>query len=94
MKELYIIKWNRLLMVKLLDTNAIFVRVTTGSHNSQHCLMTVIEKWREIVDNGEAFNVLLANLSKARSNRSLVFYIKDTLKAFDDFKHRQQKCMK
>ena len=63
-------------------------------HNSQHCLMTVIEKWREIVDNGEAFNVLLANLSKARSNRSLVFYIKDTLKAFDDFKHRQQKCMK
>ena len=37
--------------------------------------MTVIEKWREIVDNGEVFN-LLADMPKARTNPFRVFFIK------------------
>lgn len=34
-------------------------------YDSQHCLITKIEKWRERVDNGDAFRTLLTELSKA-----------------------------
>ena len=34
-------------------------------YNSQHCLMTLIEKWKKSVDNGGAFGALFTDLSKA-----------------------------
>ena len=34
-------------------------------YNAQHCLITLIEKWKKIVDNGTAFGALLTDLSKA-----------------------------
>lgn len=33
--------------------------------NSQHCLMSLIEKWKESIDNGGAFGAVLTDLSKA-----------------------------
>ena len=33
--------------------------------NAQHCLISMIEKWKESVDNGGAFGALMADLSKA-----------------------------
>ena len=35
------------------------------SYNAQHCLITLIEKWKKTVDNGGAFGALLTDLSKA-----------------------------
>ena len=34
-------------------------------YNVQHCLITLIEKWKKSVDNGGAFSALLTDLSKA-----------------------------
>ena len=34
-------------------------------YNEQHCLMTVIEKWKKSVDNGGAFGAIFTDLSKA-----------------------------
>ena len=34
-------------------------------YNAQHCLMTLIEKWKKSVDNGGAFGALFTDLSKA-----------------------------
>ena len=34
-------------------------------YNAQHCLITLIEKWKKSVDNGGAFGALLIDLSKA-----------------------------
>ena len=34
-------------------------------YNAQHCLITLIEKWKKSVDNGGAFSTLLTDLSKA-----------------------------
>ena len=34
-------------------------------YNAQHCLMTLIEKWKKSVDNGGTFGALFADLSKA-----------------------------
>ena len=34
-------------------------------YHTQHCLITLIEKWKKSVDNGGAFDVLLTDLSKA-----------------------------
>ena len=34
-------------------------------YNAQHCLITLIEKWKKSVDNGGAFDVLFIDLSKA-----------------------------
>ena len=34
-------------------------------YNAQHCLITLIEKWKKSVDNGGAFVALLTDLSKA-----------------------------
>ena len=34
-------------------------------YNAQHCLITLIEKWKKSVDNGGAFSALLTDLSKA-----------------------------
>ena len=33
--------------------------------NAQHCLVSMIEKWKESVDNGRAFGALMTDLSKA-----------------------------
>ena len=33
--------------------------------NAQHCLVSMIEKWKESVDSGGAFGVLMSDLSKA-----------------------------
>ena len=33
--------------------------------NAQHCLVSIIEKWKESVDNGGAFRALMIDLSKA-----------------------------
>ena len=33
-------------------------------YNAQHCLITLIEKWKKSVDNGGAFGALLTDLSK------------------------------
>ena len=33
-------------------------------YNAQHCLVSLIEKWKKNVDNGGAFGVLLTDLSK------------------------------
>ena len=33
--------------------------------NAQHCLVSMIEKWRESVDNGTAFGAVMTDLSKA-----------------------------
>ena len=32
--------------------------------NVQHCLVSMIEKWKESVDNGGAFGALMTDLSK------------------------------
>ena len=34
-------------------------------YNAQHCLITLIEKWKKSVENGGAFGALLTDLSKA-----------------------------
>ena len=34
-------------------------------YSAQHCLMSLIEKWKESVDSGGAFGALLTDLSKA-----------------------------
>ena len=34
-------------------------------YNAQHCLVSLIEKWKKSVDNGGAFGALLTDLSKA-----------------------------
>ena len=34
-------------------------------YNAQHCLITLIEKWKKSVDNGGAFGALFTHLSKA-----------------------------
>ena len=34
-------------------------------YNAQHCLLTMIEKWKKVVDNGNVFGALLTDLSKA-----------------------------
>ena len=34
-------------------------------YNMQHCLITLIKKWKKSVDNGDAFGALLTDLSKA-----------------------------
>ena len=34
-------------------------------YNAQHCLITLIEKWKKSVDNGGPFGALLTDLSKA-----------------------------
>ena len=34
-------------------------------YNTQHCLITLIEKWKKTVDNGIAFGALFTDLSKA-----------------------------
>ena len=34
-------------------------------YHTQHCLITLIEKWKKSVDNGGAFDALLTDLSKA-----------------------------
>ena len=36
-----------------------------SSFSIQHCLITLIEKWKERVDNSGAFGALLTDLSKA-----------------------------
>ena len=33
--------------------------------NAQHCLATMLEKWRETIDKGDCFGALLTDLSKA-----------------------------
>ena len=33
--------------------------------NAQHCLITLIQKWKKSVDNRGAFSALFTNLSKA-----------------------------
>ena len=33
--------------------------------NAQHCLVSMIEKWKESVDSGGAFGTLMTDLSKA-----------------------------
>ena len=33
--------------------------------NAQHCLIALIEKWKQRVDNGGAFRALMTDLSKA-----------------------------
>ena len=35
------------------------------NYNAQHRLISLLEKWKESVDNGGAFGVLLTDLSKA-----------------------------
>ena len=34
-------------------------------HSAQHCLLALIEKWKQSVDHGKAFQMLLTDLSKA-----------------------------
>ena len=34
-------------------------------YNAQHCLITLIGKWKKSVDNGGAFGTLFTDLSKA-----------------------------
>ena len=34
-------------------------------YNTQHCLISLIEKWMKSVDNGGAFGAILTDLSKA-----------------------------
>ena len=33
--------------------------------NAQHCLVSLLEKWKESVDNGGAFGALMTDVSKA-----------------------------
>ena len=33
-------------------------------HSAQHCLLALIEKWKQSVDHGKVFGALLTNLSK------------------------------
>ena len=39
------------------------------------------------------FNVKV-KIKKRGTKIAIIFFLKDTLKAFDDFKNKQQKCMK
>ena len=34
-------------------------------HGAQHCLIALLEKWRESIDQGSEFGILLTDLSKA-----------------------------
>ena len=34
-------------------------------HSAQHCLIALLEKWRESIDRGHEFAILLTDLSKA-----------------------------
>ena len=33
--------------------------------NTQHCLLSILEKWKSATDNSKMFGALLTNLSKA-----------------------------
>ena len=41
-------------------------------HNSQHCLITITKKFRKRVNKGDAFRVLLTDLSNALSHELLI----------------------
>ena len=41
-------------------------------HNSQHCLITMTKKFRKRVNKGDAFHVLLTDLSNALSHKLLI----------------------
>ena len=56
MRDVYIIKCNNVLTIY-------FLNVSVG-YNSRQCLITMIEKWRESVDEGGSFSALLTDLSK------------------------------
>ena len=44
-------------------------------YNAQHCLITLIEKWKKSVDNGGALGALFTDLSKAFDYLSLKLLI-------------------
>ena len=44
--------------------DSILCRFRRG-YNAQHCLITLIEKWKKSVDNGGAFGTLFTDLSEA-----------------------------
>ena len=39
-------------------------------HSTQHCLLSVLGKWKLAIDNGNKFELLLTNLSKVFDGRS------------------------
>ena len=55
----------------VLWSNSTFFDTGCGN-NAQHCLITLIEKWKESVDNGGAFGALLTDLWKAFDSLSHV----------------------
>ena len=49
----------------IYDQIQLFFDSLLSKYHAQHCLITLIERWKKSVDNGGAFGALLTDLSKA-----------------------------
>ena len=61
MKDAFMIKFRFSLILFCSNISAVFKR----GYNAQHSLNTLIEKWKNSVDNGGAFSALFNDFSKA-----------------------------
>ena len=59
-KGVYVNKFLHFLRISFLSINA-----GLGKNSAQHCLLALIEKWKQSMDHGIAFGALLTDLSKA-----------------------------
>ena len=64
MKDVFMINFRFSSKIFCPNISAYQCRFRRG-YNAQHCLITLIEKWKKSVDNGGAFGALFTDLSKA-----------------------------
>ena len=60
LKGVYVNKFLHFLRISFLSINA-----GLGKSSAHHCLLALIEKWKQSMDHGIAFGALLTDLSKA-----------------------------
>ena len=61
LKDVYTSKFLTFLIPFCQNLNA----VSGKGRGAQHCLITLLDKWRESIDRGLEFDILLTDLSKA-----------------------------
>ena len=72
--QLYIYIYATILNCIILYYHNILSKYQCGfkGHNSQHCLITMTKKFRKRLNKGDAFRVLLTDLSNALSHELLI----------------------